>query len=111
MSINNNFINMMDESYQKYIKPVVNTEGKFYRVFDNNCENDRVVINGKIDKIVNLPKNLNAILNLDIETAPKLKGLFIKSGLSSDQLRNFGANMNLSSQLLDSFEEYLKHVD
>lgn len=51
---------------------------------------------------------LIAILNLDIETAPKLKGLFIKSGLSSDQLRNFGANMGVSSQLLDSFEEYLK---
>jgi len=51
---------------------------------------------------------LIAMLNLDVDTAPKLKGLFIKSGLSSDQLRNFGANMNLSSQLLDSFEEYLK---
>ena len=50
---------------------------------------------------------LIAILNLDIDTAPKLKGLFIKSGLSSDQLRNFGANMGVSSQLLDCFEEYL----
>ena len=45
---------------------------------------------------------------LDIDTAPKLKALFGKSGLSSDQLRNFGANMGISSQLLDSFEEYLK---
>jgi tRNA nucleotidyltransferase/poly(A) polymerase len=51
---------------------------------------------------------LIAMLKLDIDTAPKLKGLFIKSGLSSDQLRNFGANMGISSQLLDSFEEYLK---
>lgn len=51
---------------------------------------------------------LIAILNLDIDTAPKLKALFVKSGLTSDQLRNFGANMGVSSQLLDSFEEYLK---
>jgi tRNA nucleotidyltransferase/poly(A) polymerase len=51
---------------------------------------------------------LIAMLNLDIDTAPKLKSLFVKSGLSSDQLRNFGSNMGLNSQLLDSFEEYLK---
>jgi len=51
---------------------------------------------------------LIAMLNLDIDTAPKLKGLFVKSGLSSDNLRNFGSNMGISSQLLDSFEEYLK---
>ena len=51
---------------------------------------------------------LIAMLDLDIEIAPKLKDLFLKSGLSNDQLRNFGANMGISSQLLDSFEEYLK---
>jgi tRNA nucleotidyltransferase/poly(A) polymerase len=43
-----------------------------------------------------------------LEIAPRLKSLFKNSGLSSDQLRNFGANMAISSQLLDSFEEYLK---
>ena len=51
---------------------------------------------------------LVAMLDLDINIAPKLKDLFLKSGLSNDQLRNFGANMGISSQLLDSFEEYLK---
>jgi tRNA nucleotidyltransferase/poly(A) polymerase len=50
---------------------------------------------------------LIAMLNLDIKTGPKLKSLFVKSGLSSDQLRNFGANMGISTQLLDCFEEYL----
>lgn len=50
---------------------------------------------------------LIAMLNLDIKTGPKLKSLFLKSGLSSDQLRNFGANMGISTQLLDCFEEYL----
>lgn len=51
---------------------------------------------------------LVAMLDLDINIAPKLKDLFLKSGLSNDQLRNFGSNMGLNSQLLDSFEEYLK---
>ena len=51
---------------------------------------------------------LIAMLDLDIEIAPKLKDLFLKSGLSSDQLRNFGANMGINTQLLDSFEEYVK---
>ena len=54
---------------------------------------------------------LITILNLDPnkpEIAPKLKTLFVNSGLSSDQLRNFGSNMGISSQLLDSFEEYVK---
>lgn len=51
---------------------------------------------------------LIAMINLSVESAPKLKSLFVKSGLSIDQLRNFGANMGISSQLLDSFEEYLK---
>ncbi len=54
---------------------------------------------------------LIAMLNLNPnrpEIAPKLKTLFVNSGLSSDQLRNFGANMGISTQLLDSFEEYVK---
>ncbi len=51
---------------------------------------------------------LIAMLDLDIEIAPKLKDLFLKSGLSNDQLRNFGGNMGMNSQLLDSFEKYLK---
>jgi len=54
---------------------------------------------------------LIAMLDLSpdsLEIVPRLKALFKNSGLSSDQLRNFGANMGISSQLLDSFEEYLK---
>jgi len=54
---------------------------------------------------------LISMLNLDPnkpEITPKLKTLFVNSGLSSDQLRNFGSNMGISSQLLDSFEEYVK---
>lgn len=54
---------------------------------------------------------LIAMLDLSpdsLEIVPRLKALFKNSGLSSDQLRNFGANTGISSQLLDSFEEYLK---
>ena len=67
MSSNNNFINnIMDESYHAYIKPINNKNSIFYRIFDyNNNNNEHVIINGKIDKIVNYPKNLNLLLNID----------------------------------------------
>ena len=51
---------------------------------------------------------LISMLELDIETAPKLKKLFIKSGLSIDELKDFGSNMWMSIKLLDYFEKYLK---
>jgi tRNA nucleotidyltransferase (CCA-adding enzyme) len=61
----------------------------------------------EVKKITSLVSMLNLDINMP-ELAPKLKTLFINSGLSSDQLRNFGSNMGISSQLLDSFEEYVK---
>lgn len=61
----NNFINILDDSYEKYIEPITKLDDKFYRVFDYNHKKDRVLINGKIDKIVDLPKNLNTILDID----------------------------------------------
>lgn len=66
MSSNNNFIdNIMDESYYAYIKPIHNKNSIFYRIFDYNNNNEHIIINGKIDKIVNYPKNLNLLLNID----------------------------------------------
>ena len=58
----------------------------FYRVFDNNCDTDRVTINGKIDKIVKLPKNLNIILNIDsmcgnIVHIPMISDIYIEYDL------------------------------
>lgn len=38
----------------------------YYRIYDNNNLNDRVIINGKIDKLVNIPKNMNNIFNIDV---------------------------------------------
>jgi hypothetical protein len=68
MSSNNNFNNMMDDSYHTYIKQICNCNKNsiFYRIFDyNNNNNEHIIINGKIDKIVNYPKNLNLLLNID----------------------------------------------
>jgi tRNA nucleotidyltransferase/poly(A) polymerase len=61
----------------------------------------------EVKKITSLVSMLNLDINMP-ELAPKLKTLFINSTLSSNQLRNFGSNMGISSQLLDSFEEYVK---
>lgn len=109
MSSNTNFINMLDESYQKYIKPVAETDGNFYRVFDNNCEEDRVVINGKIDKIVNLPKNLNAILNIDMSCGnivhvPMVSDIYIEYETIKQLIHIKELNINNSSSKLDSDE-------
>jgi tRNA nucleotidyltransferase/poly(A) polymerase len=79
--------------------------------------NELTVVSKKLNELkyssneVKTISALIAMLNLDPnkpEIAPKLKTLFINSGLSSDQLRNFGSNMGISSQLLDSFEEYVE---
>jgi len=64
--MSNNFktLNNIDESYQRHVIPFLQND-HIYCLFDNNCDNDRVIINGKIDKIVNIPKNINYLLNID----------------------------------------------
>lgn len=37
----------------------------YYRLYDNNDNFNRIIINGKIDKIVNIPNNINDIFNID----------------------------------------------
>ncbi len=85
--MSNNYLvnNMLDDSYYKFIKSVDNLNDNYYKVFDNNSKNDHVIINGKIDKIVNYPKNLNDILNIDITYGnivhiPMVNNLLIKYG-------------------------------
>jgi hypothetical protein len=110
MSSNNNFINfILDESYQKYIKPATELDGNFYRVFDNNCEDGRVIINGKIDKIVNLPKNLNAILNLDISCGnivhvPMVSDIFIEYESIKELIHIKDLNINSFFYVLNNNE-------
>ena len=38
----------------------------YYRVFDNNLIDDRIIINSKIERIVDLPQYINNILNIDV---------------------------------------------
>ena len=49
---------------------------------------------------------LTSLHKLDIDTAVTFKHVFKNSGVSSDQLRNFGSREGVSSQLLDAFEEF-----
>lgn len=49
---------------------------------------------------------LISLLKLDVDTAYLLKKMQQISGVNDDQIRNFGANEGISSQLLDAFEEY-----
>lgn len=49
---------------------------------------------------------LVALLSLDTDTAVALKRMQKHAGVTSDQIRNFGANEGISSQLLDAFEEF-----
>ena len=54
---------------------------------------------------------LTALHKLDIDTAVMFKNILKNSGVSSDQLRNFGGREGISSQLLDAFEEFELSVD
>jgi tRNA nucleotidyltransferase/poly(A) polymerase len=49
---------------------------------------------------------LISLLKLDVDTAYLLKKMQQTAGVSDDQVRNFGANEGISSQLLDAFEQY-----
>jgi len=48
------------------------------------------------------------MLDLDINSAPRLKKLFTKSGLSINQLKKFGSIMGIMNPILVAFEKYLK---
>jgi tRNA nucleotidyltransferase/poly(A) polymerase len=49
---------------------------------------------------------LVAMLKLDVNTAVTLKKAQETAGVSPDQIRKFGADEGISSQLLDAFEEF-----
>lgn len=98
------------------------------RVFRRNLDykgDDYVVLLGRLLKdnsIELLRKKLNelkysadeikaivfliSLLKLDVNTAYLLKKIQQTSGVTDDQIRNFGANEGISSQLLDAFEKF-----
>lgn len=49
---------------------------------------------------------LISLLKLDVDTAYLLKKMQQTANVSDDQVRNFGANEGIPSQLLDAFEQY-----
>ena len=49
---------------------------------------------------------LISLLKLDVDTAYLLKKVQQTSGVTNDQIRNFGANEGISSQVLDAFEDF-----
>ena len=49
---------------------------------------------------------LVSLLKLDVNTAYLLKKIQQTSGVNNDQIRNFGTNEGISSQLLDAFENF-----
>jgi tRNA nucleotidyltransferase/poly(A) polymerase len=49
---------------------------------------------------------LISMLKLDVDTAYLLKKMQQTAGVSDDQIRNFGANEGIPSQLLDAFEQF-----
>jgi tRNA nucleotidyltransferase/poly(A) polymerase len=49
---------------------------------------------------------LISLLKLDVNTAYLLKKIQQTSGVNNDQIRNFGTNEGISSQLLDAFENF-----
>lgn len=49
---------------------------------------------------------LISLLKLDVDTAYLLKKMQQTAGVSDDQVRNFGANEGIPSQLLDAFEQF-----
>jgi tRNA nucleotidyltransferase/poly(A) polymerase len=49
---------------------------------------------------------LVSMLKLDVDTAYLLKKMQQISGVNDDQIRNFGSNEGISSQLLDAFEQF-----
>jgi len=103
MSFRTNFINQnIDESFELYIKPLLDNKTIYYRIFDNNCDDDRIIINGKIEKIVDFPKKLNNILNIDISCGnivhiPMLNDIYIEY-LTIKQLIDI-KNLNLLNQV------------
>ena len=112
MSIKKNLMNQnIDESFESYVKPAVDVNSTFYRIFDNNCDTDRVVINGKIEKIVNLPKNLNNLLNIDISCGnivhiPMLNDIYIEY-LTTKQLIDV-KNLSAFNQIQESDSDSVK---
>ena len=108
-----------------WIFPNLNVDRRVFRINLDYKGDDYVVLLARLLKdnsIEVLRKKLNelkysadeikaivfliSLLKLDVNTAYLLKKIQQTSGVTDDQIRNFGANEGISSQLLDAFEEF-----
>jgi hypothetical protein len=108
-----------------WIFPSLNVDKKVFRQKGDYKAGDYVVLLARLlknNEIDLLRRKLNelkysadeikaivfliSMLKLDVDTAYLLKKMQQISGVNDDQIRNFGANEGISSQLLDAFEQY-----
>lgn len=120
------YLSMIDKyNLFDWIFPSLNVDKKVFRQKGDYKADDYVVLLARLLKnndIDLLRRKLNelkysadevkaivfliSLLKLDVDTAYLLKKMQQTAGVSDDQIRNFGANEGLPSQLLDAFEQF-----
>jgi tRNA nucleotidyltransferase/poly(A) polymerase len=120
------YLSMIDKyKLFDWIFPSLNVDKKVFRQKGDYKAGDYVVLLARLlknNEIDLLRRKLNelkysadeikaivfliSMLKLDVDTAYLLKKMQQTAGLSDDQIRNFGANEGLPSQLLDAFEQF-----
>jgi tRNA nucleotidyltransferase/poly(A) polymerase len=120
------YLSMIDKyKLFDWIFPSLNVDKKVFRQKGDYKADDYVVLLARLlknNEIDLLRRKLNelkysadeikaivfliSMLKLDVDTAYLLKKMQQTAGLSDDQIRNFGANEGLPSQLLDAFEQF-----
>jgi tRNA nucleotidyltransferase/poly(A) polymerase len=104
LKIDRNYINKMqgDYNYDDYVVLLA------HLLKENNIDSLRKSLN-ELKYSVDETKAITfliSLLNLDVSTAVNLKRAQKNSGVSNDQIRNFGTNEGIMSQLLDAFEKF-----
>jgi tRNA nucleotidyltransferase/poly(A) polymerase len=120
------YLSMIDKyNLFDWIFPSLNVDKKVFRQKGDYKAGDYVVLLARLlknNEIDLLRRKLNelkysadeikaivfliSLLKLDVDTAYLLKKMQQTAGVSDDQIRNFGANEGLPSQLLDAFEQF-----
>jgi tRNA nucleotidyltransferase/poly(A) polymerase len=122
----NKYLSMIDKYMLfDWIFPSLNVDKKVFRQKGDYKADDYVVLLARLlknNEIDLLRRKLNelkysadeikaivfliSMLKLSVDTAYLLKKMQQTAGVSDDQIRNFGANEGLPSQLLDAFEQF-----
>ena len=113
---NINFINQqIDDSFELYVNHIEEPNTNYYRIFDNNNDSDRIIINGKIDKLINQPKNINNILNIGIECGnivhiPMLSDMYLEYSDLKQFISIKSLNHINNSKYYNENNEYIKFL-